>query len=71
MPHKAFKDGYVSGWRSIRGGAQIPNFPAFSVAVGQTPYQAGVIQGIKDAATHTATTIDDLFDRALQRSWGG
>ena len=71
MPQKAFKNGYVMGWRSVRGSAQFPEFPVYSVAAGQSPYQAGVVHGIKDAATSgTETTIDDLIDRALRRAWG-
>jgi hypothetical protein len=75
MPQKDFMDGYIAGWRAIREAEQIPSIPAYSVVAGETPYRAGVIQGVRDArafapskSNSAAAAIDDLFDRALRRA---
>jgi hypothetical protein len=48
MPQNAFKNGYLAGWRSIRGSEEPPEVPAYQPGAGN-PYREGVAQGVRDA----------------------
>jgi hypothetical protein len=58
MPQRTFGDGYLAGWRWVRGDDQVPIAPAYSVSEGpvsegsvcegEAPYLAGVVNGLRD-----------------------
>jgi hypothetical protein len=49
---RAFRhEGYLAGWRSVRGPTDLPaNIPASPVKVPTTAYMVGMARGIRDAA---------------------
>jgi hypothetical protein len=73
MPHTEFRNGYVAGWRSIKGREPPTASPMFHVPAGETPYRAGVALGVRAAIASIAEkvsaepSIDDWFDDALRR----
>jgi hypothetical protein len=52
LDHEAFRDGYIAGWRSLRGEApeQVPSSPVF---VRSAMYMLGFSRGTKDARSMT------------------
>jgi hypothetical protein len=70
---REFKDGYIAGWRWIRGNDDLPTIPACSVPAGETAYRAGVIRGVHDAcespeaAAARSEDVDSILDRALDK----
>ena len=79
MPQRTLGDGYLAGWRWVRGDDQVPTVPAYSesegsVSEGEAPYRAGVVNGLRDGcvsrqkpAATNSEQIEDWFDRALHR----
>jgi hypothetical protein len=73
MLERAFKDGYVAGWKWIRGNDEAPAIPGCTTANAEEAYREGVICGIQDAcalpqaSTTTPDAFDNFLDRALQR----
>ena len=74
MPQRAFGDGYLAGWRWVRGDDQVPTVPAYSVSEGEAPFRAGVMDGLRDGCTSrqnpvatNSESIENWFDRALHR----
>jgi hypothetical protein len=75
MPQRrTFGDGYLAGWRWVRGDDQVPTVPADSVSEGEAPFRAGVRDGLRDGCTspqmRIATNsehIENWFDRAVHR----
>jgi hypothetical protein len=73
IPHTEFRNGYLAGWRSIKGREQPTAFPMYHVPDGETPYRAGVALGVRDAFASIAEkagaehSIDDWIDEALRR----
>jgi hypothetical protein len=74
MPQRSFGDGYLAGWRWVKGDDQVPNVPACSVSEGEAPYLAGVVNGLRDGCVSrqepVATNSEQIeywFDRALHR----
>jgi hypothetical protein len=73
MPERDFKDGYIAGWRWIRGNDEVPTIPASSIPPGETAYRAGVMCGARDAcdlpeaSAMKSEDIDSILDRALNR----
>jgi hypothetical protein len=73
MPHTEFRNGYIAGWKSIKGREQPNVFPMTRVPEGETPYRAGVAAGVREAVASlaekagTEPSIDDWFDDALRR----
>jgi hypothetical protein len=79
MPQRTLGDGYLAGWRWVRGDDQVPTVPAYSesegsVSEGEAPYRAGVVNGLRDGCVSrekpvatNSEQIDDWFDRALHR----
>ena len=71
MQERAFKDGYIAGWKWIRGNDDVPTIPACSIPAGETAYWAGVMLGVRDAcdspegAAENSEDIDSILDRAL------
>jgi hypothetical protein len=53
VDHEAFRNGYIAGWRSVRGEdpVLIPPSPVF---VRSAMYMLGFSRGAKDAAATTA-----------------
>ena len=47
--HDAFRDGYIAGWRSVRGPDESPDVPACPALGGLPMYLVGLSQGIRDA----------------------
>ncbi len=74
MPDNLFKQGYIAGWRSIRGIDDIAAIPPRPDGVGETAFRYGVTQGVADAIRTGCTVrggsadFDAWFDRALHRS---
>ena len=48
MP-EAFKEGYLAGWRLVRGAGETPDIPALSASIGRAAYLAGLARGLRDA----------------------
>ncbi len=48
MP-EAFKEGYLAGWRLVRGAAETPDVPELSADIGRAAYLAGLARGLRDA----------------------
>jgi len=71
MPQRTFGDGYLVGWRWVRGDDQVPTVPACTVSEGEAAYLVGVINGFRDACTSrqrpVATKSEHWFDRGLHR----
>jgi hypothetical protein len=76
MPQRTFGDGYLAGWRWVRGDDQVPTVPAYttsegSISEGEAPFLAGVINGLRDGCVSrqraNSEQIENWFDRALQR----
>ena len=79
MPQRTFGDGYLGGWRWVRGDDQVPTAPAYSVSEGlasegEAPYLAGVVNGLRDgclsrqrAVVTNSDQIENWIDRALER----
>jgi hypothetical protein len=74
MPQLTFGNGYLAGWRWIRGDDQVPTVPAYSVSEGEAPFQAGVRDGLRDGCISRqkpatkSEQMKDWVDRALSRS---
>ena len=51
MPQRSFGDGYLAGWRWVRGDDQVPTVPTCSVSEGEAPFRAGVMDGLRDGCT--------------------
>jgi hypothetical protein len=77
MPDKAFRAGYVAGWRSVRGGDNISAVPPRPKGTVESAFRCGVTQGVADAirsgsvataACDEGIHLDAWFDRVLQRS---
>jgi hypothetical protein len=76
MPDKAFRQGYVAGWRSVRGTDGISAMPSRPNGVVDSAFRCGVTQGVADAlrtgsavtaASAAGADLDAWFDRALAR----
>ena len=73
MPQRAFGDGYLAGWRWMRGDDQVPTVPAYSATEGEAPYWAGVMNGVRDGCAFRQKPITQSeqikawVDRALGR----
>jgi hypothetical protein len=75
VPQRTFGDGYLAGWRWVRGDDQVPTMPAYSisegsVSEGEAPYLAGVVNGLRDGCVsrqENSKQIENWFDRALHR----
>jgi hypothetical protein len=74
MPQRTFGDGYLAGWRWVRGDDQVPTVPAYFGSEGEAPYLAGVVNGLRDGCASiqkpvatNSEQIEDWFDRALHR----
>jgi hypothetical protein len=76
MPDKAFKEGYVAGWRSVRGADGIAAMPSRPNGAVNSAFRCGVTQGVADAlrcgsagsaASDVGADLDAWFDRALAR----
>jgi hypothetical protein len=71
MPQRTFGDGYLAGWRWVRGDNQVPTVPACCVSEGEAPYLEGVVNGLRDGCTSrqmpVATNSEHWFDRGLHR----
>jgi hypothetical protein len=69
---REFKDGYIAGWRWIRGNDDLPKIPACPGSADETAYRAGVIRGVLDAcgspnrAAARSEDVDSILDRALE-----
>jgi hypothetical protein len=48
MP-EAFKEGYLAGWRLVRGAGETPDVPASTVSIGRAAYLVGLARGLRDA----------------------
>jgi hypothetical protein len=48
MP-EAFNEGYLAGWRLVRGAGETPDVPALAVSIGRASYLAGLARGLRDA----------------------
>ena len=57
MPQRTFGDGYLAGWRWVRGDDQVPIVPACSVSEGEVPFRAGVMDGLRDGCTSHQTPV--------------
>jgi hypothetical protein len=71
MPKIAFRNGYLAAWHWIRGTESAPD-PTPPVSISETPYRAGVAQGVLDAASTPAKSdrdaaLDQWLDGALRR----
>jgi hypothetical protein len=68
-----FKDGYIAGWRWIRGNDDLPLIPDCSVPAGETAYRAGVMRGVLDAcsspegAAANSGDVGSILERALDK----
>jgi hypothetical protein len=49
VDHDAFHDGYIAGWRSVRGNAEDPDVPACPEFTGMVMYLVGFSRGVRDA----------------------
>jgi hypothetical protein len=49
VDHDAFHDGYIAGWRSVRGAEENPDVPACPVLCGMSMYLVGFSRGVRDA----------------------
>jgi hypothetical protein len=73
MPQRTFGDGYLAGWRWVRGDDPVPTVPAYSVSEGEAPFQAGVVNTIRDGCASRqepvtkSEQIENWVDRALHR----
>jgi hypothetical protein len=79
MPQRTFGDGYLAGWRWVRGDDQDLTVPAYSVSEGfvsegEAPYLAGVMNGLRDGCLSrqkpvatNSEQIENWLDRALHR----
>jgi hypothetical protein len=72
MTQRTFGDGYLAGWRWVRGDDQVPTVPTCSVSEGEAPYLAGVVNGLRDGCISrqkpvaaNSEQIEVWFDRAL------
>ena len=74
MPDNLFEQGYIAGWRSIRGNDDVAAIPRRPDGVVETAFRYGVTQGVADAIRTSCTVkaasadFDAWFDRVLQRS---
>ena len=74
MQQRAFEDGYIDGWKWIKGNDQNPAIPPYRSSNGATPYRAGISAGVHDAcASRTAQSLisnsdpaRDLIDRFFE-----
>jgi hypothetical protein len=77
MPERAFEDGYLVGWRWIRGNDDVPTIPACSVPLGEAAYREGVIRGVRDACNSPqelatkSEEIKSILDRAQNQKREG
>ena len=78
MPERAFRDGYLVGWRWIRGDHDVPTIPVCPIPAGETAYRAGVSRSARDGCTlaqelaNKSEEIKSILDRARnQRPQGG
>ena len=79
MTQRTFGDGYLAGWRWVRGDDQVPTVPAYcvsegSASEGEAPYLAGVVNGLRDGCISrhkpvatNSERIEVWFDRAVHR----
>jgi hypothetical protein len=73
MAERAFKDGYIAGWRWIRGNNDVPTVPASSIPAGETAYRTGIVFGIRDACDLSdksdtkSEDINSILGRALNQ----
>jgi hypothetical protein len=50
MGHKSFSEGYLDGWRSVRGDKEQPAVPPAPAATGKSMmYLVGFHRGVRDA----------------------
>jgi hypothetical protein len=49
MGHNSFGEGYIDGWRSVRGDNQQPVIPPPPTATGKSMYLVGFHRGVRDA----------------------
>jgi hypothetical protein len=74
MPEYAFKDGYLAGWKWIRGNDEMPTIPACSVPDEATAYRAGIMRGVRDAcvsperAKTESVDTESILNRAPNNS---
>jgi hypothetical protein len=74
ISREASKEGYLAGWRSIRGAASPPPIPSFTAPLpGETPFRAGFILGVRagwrpGSPSGASNNIDDWIDHALRRA---
>jgi hypothetical protein len=61
----AFRDGYIAGWRSVRGADENPDVPACPVQTGMSMYLVGFSRGVRDARVDKVVT---LSHRRLRQS---
>jgi hypothetical protein len=67
MPKKAFKDGYVAGWKWIRGSDEAPAILGCTVPDTEEAYREGVMCGVRDACAlpQALTIAPDVIDNFL------
>jgi hypothetical protein len=61
---REFKDGYIAGWRWIRGNDDLPTIPACSIQAGEMAYRVGLIRGVLDACDSpekAAPSSEDVY----------
>jgi hypothetical protein len=73
MPQRTFGDGYLAGWRWVRGDDQVPTVPAYSVSEGlisegsvsegEAPYLAGVVNGLQDGCLSRQKPVTTKFEQ--------
>src|SRR6516162_7796726 len=72
MPQRTFGDGYLAGWRWVRGSDEAPAIPDYSPLEGEAPFRAGVTRGVRDGCASPqkpVTKCDQIknwLGRALQ-----
>jgi hypothetical protein len=72
MPQRTFGDGYLAGWRWIRGSDEVPAIPAYSPSEGEAPFRAGVMRGVRDGCASPQKSVTNCeqmknwLGRALQ-----
>ena len=77
MPERSFEDGYLVGWRWMRGNDDVPTIPACSVPLGEAAYREGVIRGVRDAChspqelATRSEEIKSILDRAQNQKREG
>jgi hypothetical protein len=70
---EAFKEGYLAGWRSIRGAASPPPISCFTAPLpGETPFRVGFILGVRDgwrggSPSGASSNIDDWIMHLSER----